>query len=497
MKMKSALCGLTMILSAFGCSAQVKKTPKPNILVILCDDLGYADVGFNNSPDIITPELDKLAKAGTIMTSAYVAHPFCGPSRAALMTGRYPHQIGAPYNLSDNGRVTDLGVPVNEIYMSNMLQGAGYYTSIVGKWHLGDNPQFRPNKRGFDEFFGFLGGGHRYFPNQYQPIYEKQKSAGMYPINDYLKPLMHNNEEVSETEYVTDALSREAVRIVTESKKKNKPFFMYLSYNAPHVPLEAKEEDLKVFANIKDKDRRTYAAMVYAVDRGVGEIVKRLKENGQYENTLIVFFSDNGGNFDHGANNFPLKGTKGDTFEGGFRVPMFFHWPNKIAAGVHFDHPVSALDLYPTFAHLANTNPPKGKVLNGKNIWNDLASNTSPHKDEMIYSLRYREGYCDVAARKEDWKIVRMGNEPWQLFNITKDLGEHKDLSGQFPDRLKEMVAETKEWTKTHIAPLWVYSQKDAEYWESGRLPGYDDTFEVDKLRMGPLEYKEMMEKRK
>ena len=494
MKIKFALGGLVALL-ATGCGAQVKPTSKPNILVILCDDLGYADVGFNGSPDIITPELDKLAKEGTIMTSAYVAHTFCGPSRAALLTGRYPSEIGVPYNLRDDGRATTSGIPVAETYMSNMMQDAGYYTSCIGKWHLGDNTEFQPNNRGFDDFYGFLGGGHKYFPNLFQPYYEKQKKAGAYPINVYFTPLLHNTKEVVETEYITDAFSREAIRVIKESNKKKKPFFMYLAYNAPHVPLEAKEEDMKVFANIKDKDRQTYAAMVYAVDRGVGEIVKSLKETNQYENTLIVFLSDNGGNFDHGANNYPLKGTKGDTFEGGFRVPMFWHWPNKVAAGVRFDHPVSALDLYPTFAHLANTNLPKGKKVNGKNIWNDLAANTSPHKDEMIFAYRYREGYTDVAARKEDWKLVRMANEPWQLFNITKDIGEKHDMAGQFPDRVQAMITETQKWTKTHIRPLWFYSQKDAEYWKSGQLPNFDDTFEVEKLRMSPIEWDEQKAK--
>ncbi|WP_163397320.1 arylsulfatase B [Flavobacterium fluviatile] len=491
-KIKFALA-LILCLVSFG-QAQTKK---PNILVILCDDLGYNDVGFNGSTDIITPEIDKLAKGGTTFTSAYVGHTFCGPSRAALLTGRYTQEIGTPYNLRDDGRATPSGVPVKETFMSTMLHDAGYYTSVIGKWHLGDNPEFRPNNRGFDDFYGFLGGGHKYFPEKYQPYYEKQKAAGAYPINVYFTPLLHNDKEVKETEYITDAFSREAVRVIKESSAKKKPFFMYLAYNAPHVPLEAKEEDLKIFENIKDKDRRTYAAMVYAVDRGVGEIVKTLKATNQFDNTLIVFLSDNGGNFDHGANNYPLKGTKGDTFEGGFRVPMFFHWPNQVAAGAQFDHPVTALDLYPTFAHLAKTKLPKGKKVNGLNIWNDLAANTSPHKNEMIYALRYREGYCDVAARKEDWKITRMGNEPWQLFNITNDMGEHKDLAGQFPERVKEMVAETKEWTKSHITPLWFYSQADAEYWASGRLPNYDDTFEIEKLRMSPIEYQESLEQKK
>lgn len=479
MKLRLSLLLFGLSLLSLHGSAQ---NTKPNILMIMCDDLGYNDVGFNGSNDIITPNLDKLAKEGTICTSAYAAHPFCGPSRAGFITGRYPQEIGTPYNLSDDGGKTSHGVPVNETYMSNVLHDAGYYTSIIGKWHLGFNEKFQPNNRGFDEFYGFLGGGHKYFPDLYQPAYERMVKTGTNPINVYFTPLLHNKEEVKETEYLTDAFSREAIRIIKQADDRKKPFFIYLSYNAPHMPLEAKAEDLKVFSNIKDKDRRIYAAMVYAVDRGVGEIVKTLKENKEFDNTLIVFMSDNGGNFDHGASNYPLKGTKGDTFEGGFRVPMFMHWPNNIKANSHFDHPVSALDLYPTFAYLAKAKIPASKNLDGKNIWSNLKNNTDAHKDEMIYSLRYREGYCDVAARQGDWKVVRMGNEPWQLINITEDIGEKKDRSGQFPDRLQQMVDKIEKWSKTLVSPLWVYSEKDAELWKSGRMPNYKETFETKKL---------------
>ncbi|MBT9190124.1 sulfatase family protein [Zobellia russellii] len=464
---------------------------RPNILVVLCDDLGYADVGFNGSTDIVTPEMDKLARAGVIFSSAYVAHPFCGPSRSALLTGRYPHLTGTPYNLFHNSSDKDednMGVPLEETYMSKVLQQAGYYTSAIGKWHLGSAPKFHPNKRGFDNFYGFLGGGHDYFPKTYMKTYTEQVKAGNKNIRDYVFPMEHNGKPANETEYITDGFSREANNSIKTAAKKKQPFFIYLAYNAPHVPLQAKTEDMAKFAHIEDKDRQTYAAMVYAVDRGIGSIVKTLKETNQLDNTLIVFLSDNGGNFDHGANNYPLKGTKGDTWEGGYRVPMFFHWPKKLAENQTFDHPVSALDFYPTFAHLANAKIPQDKKLDGKNIIDHVINKTEPYKDEMIYSLRYREGYNDVGARQGDWKITRMGNEPWRLHNITEDIGEEKNLSGRYPERLKEMIAKTKAWTDTFVKPLWVYSKKDLELWESGHMPQYDETFEVDKLVESPYE---------
>ncbi|AWG23267.1 sulfatase [Flavobacterium faecale] len=468
---------VAVLLTASLTFAQSKK---PNILVILADDLGYADVGFNGSKDIITPELDKLAKAGTIFSSAYVAHPFCGPSRTALMTGRYPHEIGAPYNLPDVGMNLEDGIPVKENFISNVMHDAGYYTSAIGKWHLGYGSEFQPNNRGFDYFYGFLGGGHKYFPAEYKAQYDAQVKNGNKHIHAYLTPLLHNNTEVEETEYMTDALSREAVRVVKEAKQKQKPFFMYLAYNAPHVPLEAKEEDLKVFANIKDKDRRTYAAMVYAVDRGVGEIVKTLKENKQFDNTLIIFLSDNGGNIEHAANNYPLRGTKGDTYEGGYRVPMFFHWPSVVPAGKRFDYVVSALDFYPTFANLAGGVIPKSKSLDGKDIWANFLAGKDTHKDDLIYAVRYRSGFSDVGARNEDFKIVKAGQNKWKLFDVRKDPSETKDLSAQYPDVLKDMVHRTQKWSESHITPLWYDNKKVEQMWKDTNMPNYDKAFKLD-----------------
>ncbi len=457
---------------------------RPNIIVIMCDDLGYADVGFNGSKDIITPNIDQLANNGTVLTSAYVAHPFCGPSRSGFITGRYPQVTGTPYNLHDGNKLEKFGLPVTETFLSTTLQEAGYYTGAIGKWHLGFTPENHPNNRGFDNYYGFLGGGHQYFPEKYSKAYANliAQRHTKDEINVYLTPLEHNGKDVvGETEYMTDALSRETVNMVKDATDKKKPFFLYLAYNAPHAPMEAKEEDLKVFKNIADKKRRIYAAMVYAVDRGVGKIVQALKDNKQFENTLIVFLSDNGAEPNHGGSNAPLRGVKGDTWEGGYRVPMFFHWPGNVPAGKRFDYWVSALDFYPTFAALAGANIPAGKKLDGKDIMKDIIAGQNPHKNDMIYALRYRFGYCDVGARKDEWKITRMGNEPWLLFNIKEDIEEMKDLSSQYPERLKQMISETEKWSRTHITPLWFYTEKDAEMWKSGKMPDYSQTFEMVK----------------
>lgn len=461
---------------------QTIETPeKPNILVILCDDLGYSDLGFNGSKEIPTPALDELAENGTIFTSAYVAHPFCGPSRASLMTGLYAHKIGAQFNLPPNsGETIKKGISLEETFISKVLDDAGYNTGIMGKWHLGSNAEFHPSVRGFDDFYGFLGGGHNYHPEQYRAAYKRQEESGRKIIWDYLHPLEHNGKEVRETEYLTDALSREGVRFINEASKTKDPFFLYMSYNAPHTPLEAKEEDLKLFSHIKDKKRKTYAAMVYAVDRGVKRIVNSLKESGQYENTLIVFFSDNGGKTKAGATNFPLKEGKGSAYEGGYRVPMFFHWANVVPAGKKYDYNVSALDFYPTFARLAGAKLPEGKQLDGKNIWDNFLQNKDPRKDENIYVLRHRNGFSDVGVRKNEWKAVKAYQQKWKLFNVDNDMAESNDLSKTHPKILNNLVRETEVWSGTHIQPLWWHDVKTGKQWKADNMPKFDITFKVD-----------------
>lgn len=475
---------IALVIASSSCTTKTSKQKpesrddsRPNILVVLCDDLGYADVGFNGSTDIRTPNLDKLASNGMVFSSAYNTHPFCGPSRASLMTGRYSQNIGTPYNLHDTGIRTDDGVPVSETFISSVLQNAGYFTAAVGKWHLGYADRFTPNKRGFDEFYGFLAGGHEYFPEQFGPKYAKQKEADQYPIREYLKPLMHNDIEVEEKEYITDALSREAVRIIKDAANREEPFFMYLAYNAPHVPLQAKEEDMEQFPEIKDKDRKTYAGMVYAVDRGVGEIVEALKASGQLENTLIVFSSDNGGHTGHGAINKPLQGRKGDAWEGGYRTPMFWHYPAKIKAGSTFDIPVSTLDYYPTFAGLAGAKIPVEKIVDGTDIMDDIVMGKDELKERPIYCCRYRDGYLDAGSRMGDWKLTKMYNEDWKLFKINDDLGEANDVSGQYPAKLHELKTDMFEWTKGHVKPLWCYTPKDQKMWDDGILPDYEKVF--------------------
>ncbi|EMI40448.1 N-acetylgalactosamine 6-sulfate sulfatase (GALNS) [Rhodopirellula sp. SWK7] len=469
---------------AMTASTIVAESPsRPNIVVIMCDDLGYSDVGFSGAPDIRTPNLDSLAKAGTICTSGYVAHPFCGPSRMGMMSGRYPHAFGGQYNLPPTHIGMDdynkLGIPPEEAMISTVLQNAGYTTGAIGKWHLGEEADYHPNNRGFDDFYGFLGGGHNYFPEQYSAAYDRQKRAGKDRINDYLLPLQHNGKQTTENEYLTDALSKQAVRFINEASAKDSPFFLYLAYNAPHSPMEAKEEDLAANSHIKNQKRRVVAGMVTAVDRGVGLVTQTLKQQGKFDNTLVIFLSDNGGKSVFGSSNAPFRGVKGDTWEGGFRVPMFFHWPGKIPAQ-KFDYPVSALDFYPTFAALADAEIPSSKKLDGKNILADMSNGTNPRPNDVIFAMRHRAGYSDVSARRGDWKAVRYSNQPWRLFNITEDLEELNDLASNNPERLEELVAAAEKWSQTHAEPLFFDSPVARDKWYESDMPNFDKTFQAE-----------------
>ncbi|BCO19672.1 N-acetylgalactosamine-6-sulfatase [Alteromonas sp. KC3] len=454
---------------------------RPNILVIITDDQGYADVGYHGfDNDVKTPSLDTLANEGVRFSSGYVAHPFCGPSRTALMTGRYPHKIGADFNLPVDGSST--GIDTNEIFISKALQQVGYHTGAIGKWHLGEEAPYQPNSRGFDEFYGFLGGGHKFFPDQYRAQYEKAKASGVKRFNDYITPLMRNTKEVRETEYLTDAFTREAVDFIDRSgQNKQQPFFLYLAYNAPHVPLEAKEEDLALFSHIKDKKRRTYLAMVYAVDRGIAEIVETLKKTKQYDNTLIVFVSDNGGKRKWGGVNLPLQEGKGSAREGGHRVPMFFHWPKGLKGGKQYDAPVSTLDYYPTFLALAQSEAPRSKKLDGKNILPHIIDNTSAREGESLFIMRHRKGAHDVSVRRDDFKAVRTTSTGgWKLFDVAKDIGETNDLSAQYPQLLADMVKDAGHWAWSNKPPQWFHIHKEGDEWRSEDMPRYGETFELD-----------------
>ena len=469
-KTSSILCTMLLVLlSHYNASSQA-----PNIILILTDDMGYADVGFNNgAADIATPNIDALADAGTRFNSAYVTHPFCGPSRAGLMTGRYPHEFGSQFNLSDTD--TTNGVPLSETFFSNVLKTAGYNTGIIGKWHLGQPTGYRPNQRGFDYFYGMLYGGHVYV------------TGGGGGSTQYMSPLRENEGLAGEANglYITDLFSDKGVEFINNAETNdNQPFFLFMSYNAPHTPLQALASDKTALTSpphsftYSDTSRHDYAAMVYSVDRGVKKLVDALIANGEFDNTLIVFLSDNGGRTDQGALNTPLRGVKGDTFEGGFRVPMFMHWPNG-GNGIpvqDYNFNVSSLDLYPTFVNLAGGAIPGGKEIDGKDILNDIKNNTDARAGESIYAIRH-QAINKLGIRRGQYKAYRdTGNNftnPWRLFdinaNIGEDFGQALDVVNNQTNKavLEAMLTDAYQWSTTHTEPLFFDSPAAKDTWDT------------------------------
>ncbi len=405
-------------------------TRRPNIIVIVSDDHGYGDVGCYGCKDIPTPNLDSLAREGVRFTDGHVSCPVCSPTRAGLMTGRYQQRFGHEMN---PGALPQHGLPLSEITLANLLKSAGYATGLVGKWHLGGAPEFHPQKRGFDEFFGFLGGAHSYLnlpttaPN----------------------PIYRGTEPVQEKEYLTDAFAREAVAFI--ERHKSRPFLLCLTFNAVHAPLEATQKYLDRFSSIGDQRRRTYAAMLSAMDDGIGAVVRKLKEAGLEKDTLIFFHSDNGGPPGNGSSNGPLRGFKATVFEGGVRVPFLVKWPGRIPAGVVYRHPVISLDVLPTALAAAGGNLPKDRPIDGVNVLPHLTGEkASPPHDVLFWRMRGNR-----AVRKGDWKLVQVQIAPPQLFDLSTDIGEANDLAGQKPEVLKELSDALARWESQMVEPLW------------------------------------------
>jgi arylsulfatase A-like enzyme len=432
---------------------------RPNILLIVADDLGYNDVGFQGCRDIPTPALDRLAASGVRCTNGYVSYPVCSPSRAGFLTGRYQQRFGHEFNPKWEPESTTMGLPLNQATIADALRGAGYTTGIVGKWHQGAHPQFHPNRRGFEEFFGFLGGGHRYLPGAHSEVEVGAGKKAAPSDAEHSSPMLRNAVTEPERGELTTRLGEEATAYITRHARDAKPWFLYLAFNAPHTPLQARDDMLKRFAHINDERRRTYAAMVATVDEAVGKVLGGLDTSGQRERTLIFFFSDNGGPMTkRNANasiNSPLRGQKGDVWEGGIRVPFVVSWPGRLAAGKTYDQPVISLDVFPTALAAAGARrdarlPP----LDGVDLVPFLSGkNTSPPHARLLWRMDGGEAF---AVREGNWKWVRTYSNPPELYDLAKDIGESKNLAPQHPEIATRLAAVAATWNRELAAPVWV-----------------------------------------
>lgn len=471
---------MVLILSFIGfCAIQAQE--KPNFIVIVADDLGYADVGFTGCKDIQTPNIDRLANNGVVFNNAYVTHPYCGPSRAALITGRYQARFGMEINLTFSPFDMQNGLPVSEKTFADRLKPAGYHTGVIGKWHLGAAYPFHPNNRGFDYFYGFLAGGHSYFPESVDttwPLYTKKGTADYSANEGCYWPLVRNNNTAEFNEYLTTALSRDAAKFVTESKD---PFCLYLAYNAPHSPLEAPKELIAKYAHIKHKERRVYAAMIDAMDQGIGMVVDALEKSGKLDNTVIFFLSDNGGIVNHSrpeneprldhndwGDNFPFRGGKGSLLEGGHHVPFFVHWPKGLKSGIKYDLPISSLDIAATMVALGNGDT-NGEKLEGVNLVPFVQGKSKAVPHEALF-WRMDSG-SSWAVRTPEAKYFKMGKENPVLVDIKKDPYESKNVIENKLDERKRLAKLWNEWNAQNQPSKYL----QANEYQKQRLQFYED----------------------
>ncbi len=443
---KLILIALLFCTSGLSQAHAQQKAKQPNVIVIVSDDAGYADFGCYGGKEIPTPNIDALAKNGTLFTDAYVSASVCAPSRAGILTGMYQQRFGFEHNISELPvkpyTQNDVGMDPKIKTIGDQMQHNGYRTIAIGKWHQGDLAQYFPLKRGFDEFYGFIGGHRNFFGYK----------GGKAPSNELA--LYDNNKIVPENTitYLTDMFTDKAISFVKENK--DRPFFMYLAYNAVHVPMNAKKELMDRFPNITDPGRKAYAAMMTSLDDGVGALVKVLSTEKIYDNTLIIFINDNGAATGNYADNGKLRGLKGSKWEGGIRVAYIMQYPDQIPAGKVYPKMVSALDIMPTAVGAGNGKLISGQVTDGKNLipYVNNRIKKAPHED-----LFWRRGIAAAVRSGEKWKLIRSGDtNPVLLFNLKKDISETKNLAKSHPAKVKKLMAKLENWEKTVDQPHWI-----------------------------------------
>ena len=439
---------LVIVLVACLSAGAAFAADQPNIVVLYSDDAGYADFGFqpNVTEDMraLTPHIDQIAQEGLRCSNAYMAGCVCSPSRAALMTGRYQSRFGFDNNLPPGAKT---GLSLKETFGAKRLRKLGYRTGLIGKWHLGYPDDFHPNERGWDRFYGLLQGSRPYFPMSKPTPH---------------RVLLDNRTPTPEIGYVTDRIGDAACRFIEE--EKSHPFFLFVSFTAPHGPLQPKAEDVARLKHISGEKRRKYAGLIVSLDDNVGKILKCLETQGLQDDTLVVFTNDNGGQTLTGAVNTPLRGKKGTLFEGGIRVPWAMRWPGKIAAGTVIDDPVCSIDLLPTFIHIAGGTVAPEWHLDGV----DLLPRMTGHQDSLEpRALFWRKGGSKgtYAVRRGAWKMIvdKSSDSKPMLFNLKNDLSETHDLAAEESECVESLSEALDAWSTELVEPLWGPGSKGAQ----------------------------------
>jgi len=451
----------------------------PNVVLIVVDDLGFNDITFYGggmgNGSVPTPQIDSIAAQGIDFTRGYTGNASCAPSRAALLTGRYPTRVGFEFtpaspqfmkmvggdsfkeeSAENYPDPKSLGLPGSELTLPEALKEKGYHSLAIGKWHIGRKEGMLPNDQGFDEFLGFLGGGGMFMEEDDPEVVNSKQDFD--PIDKFLWPnakyavRFNKSDRFKPDSHMTDYFSREAVKAIEANR--NRPFFMYLAYNAPHTPLQSEKRDYDALSHIEDHTERTYAGMIRGLDRGIGQVLASLEENGLSDNTIVIFTSDNGGAGYVGLPdlNKPYRGWKMTFFEGGIRTPYFIRWPEKIAAGGQYSSPVAHIDIFSTVLAAAGIEPPEDRVIDGSDI---LAVALAPEQPPLDRPLFWRTGGYKV-VQQDGWKLqlLEHNGKTW-LFNLNEDPTEQHNLSTSQPEKLNQLRNVLYSLDSQMVEPLW------------------------------------------
>jgi len=464
-----------LLLLLFTSPALSAAALQPNIVVLLADDLGYGELSCQGKTDIPTPNIDAIAASGVRFTQGYVTAPNCSPSRAGMLTGRIPMRFGYEFNpIGARNEDPGAGMPRQQRTIAEMLHDRGYTTGLIGKWHLGGSADYHPHRHGFDEFFGFTHEGHYFVPPPWRGVTTMLRRRTLpgggqgrwngrsliytthmgndEPAYDANNPIVRGGQPVEEAEYLTDAFTREAVDFI--DRHSDKPFFLYLAYNAVHSPLQGADAYMKRFSHIEDIHRRIFAAMLGNLDDSVGDVLRKIHEEKIERQTLVFFLSDNGGpTRELTSSNLPLRGEKGSMYEGGLRVPFMVSWPGTIPAGQLYHKPVVSVDIFATAAAVSGASLPRN--IDGVNLLPYIQgkNDSTPHEEFF-----WRQG-PRTALRCGDWKLVNMHRDQqqprWELYNIAEDLEEKNDRAAQETEKLTEMIERWRKFNEEMAEPIF------------------------------------------
>ena len=466
-----------LLAAMIGENALYADQASPNIVLLIADDLGYGETGCQGNSQIPTPHIDSIANNGVRFTQGYVTASYCSASRAGLMTGRYQTRFGYEYNpVGAHNEDPRAGLPTGERTLADALTDLGYTTALFGKWHLGGTARFHPLRRGFDEFFGFLHEGHYFVPPPYRHVttwlrrktlpgggngrWQSPDNRLIYsthmghnePDYDADNPILRGGQPVHETEYLTDAITRESIDFI--DRNADRPFFLCVAYNAVHSPMQGADKYMDRFSKIDDIHRRIFAAMLANLDDSVGAIVGKLRESNLEQNTLIFFLSDNGGpTKELTSSNFPLRDGKGSVYEGGLRVPFLAQWKGTIPEGKVFDHPVISMDIYETAMAIARGGEQNRASRDGVNL---IPFVTGVNAERPHATLFWRTGKR-TAIRVGDWKLLRNDgtNQAWELYNLSIDIGEQHNVAATSGETMAPLIAAWEDMNSQMAKPIW------------------------------------------